>query len=85
MKKQIMKTIRRRINHFHLHIGMYIAVAAIIVTALHTSAEMLYAMYGVNPVYAEIGNNSLREAREYETHTGHAQISMARRNYVGGI
>lgn len=79
-----MKTVRRHINHLHLHLGMYIAVAAIIVTALHTSAEMVYALYGTQPIFADTGSHTLREAREFETHTGHAQISMARRNYIGG-
>ncbi len=82
MKIQIMKTVRR-ISHIHLHVGMWIAIAAVIVTALHTSAEMVYALYGVHP-QGEVGNSTFREAREHETHTGHAQISMARRNYIGG-
>ena len=82
MRKQIMKTIRR-ISHIHLHIGMWVAIAAIIVTALHTSAEMVYALYGVQP-HGVAGNSTFREAREHETHVGHAQISMARRNYIGG-
>jgi hypothetical protein len=83
MKKQIMKTVRR-IRHLRLHLGMWIAVAAIIITALHTSADMIYAIYGAQPAFAEAGSNTLREAREFETHTGHAQISMVRRNYIGG-
>lgn len=83
MKKQIMKTIRR-VRHLHLHLGMWIAIAAIIITALHTSADMVYALYGVHPAYAETGHSNLREAREFETHVGHAQISIARRSYVGG-
>lgn len=83
MQKQIMKTVRR-ISHLHLHMGLYIAIAAIIVTALHTSSDMVYALYGVQPSYAEAGESSFREARQYETHVGHAQISIARRAYVGG-
>jgi hypothetical protein len=63
---------------------MWIAIAAIVVTALHTSGEMVYALYGMQPAYADTGNHTLREAREFETHTGHAQISMARRNHIGG-
>lgn len=79
-----MKTIRR-ISHLHLHLGIHIAIAAIIVTALHTSADMVYALYGVRSTYGDAGGNTLREAREFETHVGHAQISTARRNYVGGV
>ncbi len=78
-----MKTVNR-ISHLHLHLGIHIAIAAIIITALHTSADMVYALYGVNPGYAEAGEHTLREARQYETHVGHAQISIARRSYVGG-
>lgn len=84
MEKQIMKAVRR-ISHLHLHLGIWIAIAAIIVTALHTSADMIYAMYGVQTSFAEAGGHTLREAREYETHVGHAQIATARRNYIGGI
>ena len=73
------------IRPLHLHLGMYIAIAAIIVTALHTSADMVYALYGAQPVYAGSGNHEFREAREYETHVGHAQISIARRSYIGGM
>lgn len=83
MKKQIMSTLQH-ISHLHLHLGMWFAVAAIIITALHTSADMIYAVYGVQPAFAEAGNHELREAREYETHTTHAQISMTRRSYIGG-
>jgi len=83
MRKQIMNTIHH-ISHLHLHLGMWIAVAAILITALHTSAEMIYALYGMQTAYADTGSHTLREAREFETHTGHAQISMVRRNYVGG-
>lgn len=83
MKRQIMNTIHH-ISHLHLHFGIWIAVAAIMVTALHTSADMVYALYGMHPAYADAGGHTLREAREFETHTGHAQISMARRSYIGG-
>jgi len=83
MKKQIMETIQH-ISHLHLHFGVWIAVAAIMITALHTSSDMIYALYGMQPAFAEAGNHTLREAREFETHTGHAQISMVRRNHIGG-
>lgn len=83
MQKQIMKTIHR-VSHLHLHLGIHIAIAAIIITALHTSADMVYALYGVQTSYAGAGHSNLREAREFETHVGHAQISIARRSYVGG-
>lgn len=78
-----MNTIQH-ISHLHLHFGMYIAIAAIIVTALHTSADMVYALYGTQAPYADVGNHTLREAREFETHIGHAQITMTRRSYIGG-
>lgn len=83
MQKKIMKTIRR-VRHLHLHLGIHIAIAAIIVTALHTSSDMVYALYGVHPSYGLAGGHTLREAREFETHVGHAQIATARRSYVGG-
>jgi len=83
MQKEIMKTVRR-ISHLHLHLGIHIAIAAIIITALHTSSEMVYALYGVQPSYADAGGSNLREARQYETHVGSAQINIARRAYVGG-
>lgn len=83
MQKQIMKT-AQSISHLHLHLGIGIAVAAIIVTALHTSTDMVFALYGAHTPYAEAGEHTMREARQYETHVGHAQISTARRSYVGG-
>lgn len=83
MKRQIMKTIRR-ISHLHLHLGIYFAIAAVIITALHTSADMIYAIYGVQSSFGDAGEHTMREGREYETHTSHAQINVARRSYIGG-
>lgn len=81
MKKQK----KKHVHHFKLHLGMYISIAAILVTAVHTSESMVQAMYGMTPHMAEIGSEHMREIKEFETHIGHAQISMGRRNYVGGI
>ena len=83
MKKQ--KKRQSWIRPMHLHFGMYIAIAAVIVTALHTSGDMVYALYGVQPVYGDASNNEFREMREYETHVGHAQVSITRRSYIGAI
>lgn len=82
MKTNIMKTVRK-ISHIHLHLGMYFAVAAILVTALHTSKDMIAAMYQGTAVFAE-GDNHMRESREAETHIAHAQISFVRKSYIGG-
>lgn len=83
MQKQIMKT-ARKISHLHLHLGMYVAVAAILVTALHTSKEMIQALYNAPHAFAD-GGHTMRESREAETHIAHAQISFTRRNYIGGV
>lgn len=81
MKTNIMKTVRK-ISHLHLHLGMWFAVAILLVTALHTSKDMIQALYRV-PAAAD-GDHMMRESREAETHIAHAQISFVRKSYIGG-
>ena len=84
MKKQILKQLKKHIHPVNLHVGMWISIAAIVATTVHTSADMVHAIYGRHSVLADLGSHTLREAREFETHVGHAQISMTRRSYIGG-
>lgn len=87
MKKQTNNKQTYHYLHFpplHFVVGFYIGVGVALLTALHMSADMIHAIYGNNSVFADTSNSHVREAREFETHSGHAQISMARRSYIGG-
>ena len=84
MKKQLYKQLKKHIHPVNLHIGVWVSIAAISATMLHTSADMVHAIYGAQTVLADTGNHTLREAREYETHVGHAQLGFGRRSYIGG-
>lgn len=87
MKKQIKKQYKKLVKHLHpvnLHIGVWVSIAAIVATMAHSGHDIIHAVYGTPVTLADAGNNTLRQAREYETHVGHAQISTARRTYNGG-
>lgn len=68
------------INH-HLHVGVYISIAAMLVTVLKTSHEMMQVLYGA-PMQTDITNTHMREA---ETHNSHMSLAIARRPTVSGV
>jgi hypothetical protein len=65
----------------HFHIGVYITIAAMLVTILKTSHEMVIALYGA-PLHTDITNSHMREA---ETHNAHINLNFARRPTVSGV
>lgn len=67
----------------HFHLGVYVAVAALLITAMKTSEGMIATLYGGPSHHASdlISSSHLREA---ETHIGHAQLSFARPARVSG-
>ncbi len=72
-----------RMHPLHFHIGMYVALAALLLTAMKSSEGIVAA------VYAGAGNDAnglLSETymREAENHIGHAQMVQHRRVNIGG-
>lgn len=64
------KTLHRHMHPIHWHGSMFVAIAAIVLTSLKSSGEMLKALEAV-PVHANVMVSSLH-MREAET--GHAPI-----------
>lgn len=60
----------------HFHVGMYVAVAALLVTAMKSSESVIAATYPGRSA----GGNLLSDTymREAETHTQHPSISSLR-------
>lgn len=79
-KKQSSRQRRLHVRHFHFHVGVYMSIAALLVTALKTSHEMVQALYGA-PMHTDITNTHMREA---ETHNAHISLNCARRPTVSG-
>lgn len=56
------KTLHRHLHPVHWHGSMYVAIAAILLTSLKSSGEMIRALHAV-PVHASIMDNTfLRDA-----------------------
>jgi hypothetical protein len=71
-----------RMHPVHFHVGMYVAIAALLITAMKSSEGIVAAVYREHGQ----GGNILSEThlREAETHTAHAQLSLARPARVSG-
>ncbi|QQS19363.1 hypothetical protein IPL85_03680 [Candidatus Saccharibacteria bacterium] len=67
----------------HLHVGMYVGIAALLITAMKTSEGMIAAVY-YSPGHGNGEGFSHTHLREAETHIGHAQLSFARPARVSG-
>ncbi len=74
---------RSSLHPVHFHIGLYIAIAALLVTAMKSSQGMVAALYASQAHMAET-NLSHTHMREAETHIGHAQLSLTRSARVSG-
>ena len=72
-----------RMHPVHFHVGMYVAIAALLITAMKSSEGMIAAVYN-NPAHASGEALSHTHLREAETHIGHAQLSFARPARVSG-
>ncbi len=65
------KTLHRHLHPIHWHAGMFLAIAAILLTSFKCSDEMLRALRAV-PVHAAVLDNVyMREAE-----TGHSPIIL---------
>lgn len=80
MSNKRKKHYKRQFTQIHLHVGIYVAIAALVITAMKSSQGMIAAIYGYH------GNDALSHTflREAETHTGHAQLYYARLPRVSG-
>lgn len=60
----------------HFHVGMYVAIAALLITAMKSSEGVVAAVYpgGFQPGHI-IENTDMREA---EVHTGHPSLNSLR-------
>lgn len=65
----------------HFHFGLYLALAAILVTAAKSSSELIRSVYAVPVHDTVVSDTHLREA---ETLHGQANMGTARRAYVAG-
>jgi hypothetical protein len=80
MSKQNKK--RLNIHPIHFHFGLYLALAALLVTTAKSSSELIKGIYAVPAAhYNAMHTEHMREA---ETLHGHANIVMARRTPVAG-
>lgn len=84
MSKNTKKKLKNRLHSLHFHVGLYVAIAALLITAMKTSQGMIAVVYSQNTHGSGemLHNNHMREA---ETHIGHAQLSFARPARVSGI
>ncbi len=73
-----------RMHPIHFHIGMYVATAALLITAMKSSEGMLAVLY---PTTYANQNNFLHDTqlREAETHIGHARLGNGRYPSISGI
>lgn len=72
-----------RMHPAHFHVGMYVAIAALLITAMKSSQGMIATVYS-NPAHASGESLSHTHMREAETHIGHAQLSLTRSARVSG-
>lgn len=79
MAKQNNKKLRMHPLHFHL--GLYLTLAALLVTAAKTSGELIKSMYAI-PVYYDVASST--HMKEAETLHGQANLVIARRAFVAG-
>ena len=71
-----------RMHPIHFHIGMYVAIAALLITAMKSSEGIIASVYaGSHSAGNMLNDTYLREA---ENHIGHAQMVQHRRVYIGG-
>ena len=71
------------IHPVHFQVGVYVAIATLVITATKTGEGLISVIYGMGSHHgSELVNSS--HMREAETHTGHAQLSYARPARVSG-
>lgn len=73
---------RLSVHPIHFHVGLYVAIAALLVTAMKSSEGMIATVYARQYHGADLMDHT--HMREAETHTGHAQLGFARLVKVSG-
>lgn len=81
MKKQTHKKRRLNVHPIHFHLGVYVALATVLITCAKSSSEIIKTAYAM-PVYYD-GVNALH-LRDAKTLHGHTNLSMMRRADVMG-
>ena len=66
----------------HFHIGMYVAIAALLITTMKSSEGMIASIYSRTENTANLLSETF--LREAENHIGHAQMVQHRRTNVSG-
>ncbi|PID30455.1 hypothetical protein CR973_02640 [Candidatus Saccharibacteria bacterium] len=74
---------RLRMHPVHFHVGMYVAIAALLITAMKSSEGMIATIYH-DPAHGSGEALEHTHLREAETHIGHAQLGFARPARVSG-
>lgn len=82
MSKHTNKHKRLRMHPIHFHIGMYVGIAALLITAMKSSEGIVTALSANTHQSGSMLHDTFM--REAETHVGHAQIVQHRRVYVSG-
>ncbi len=71
-----------QMHPLHFHIGMYVALAALLITAMKTSEGIISSVYSSAGTSANVLSDTFM--REAENHVGHAQMVQHRRANIGG-
>jgi len=77
------KTLHRHTHPIHWHASMFVAIAAILLTSIKSSAEMMRALHGSAPVHTAVMESV--EMREAETRHAPIMISLARSAGYSGV
>ncbi len=74
---------RLRMHPIHFHVGMYVAIAALLVTAMKTSEGVVASVYQGSSHSPDILSST--HLREAETHVGHARLAFTRHPSISGV
>lgn len=69
------------VHPIHFHIGMYVALAALAITAMKASEGVISSMYHGNSSAAA---HTVSQTHMAETHVGHAQLRLNRAPDISG-
>lgn len=83
MSKHTNKHRKLRMHPIHFHIGMYVAIAALLITTMKSSEGLIAGLSGNVHRNSHLVHDTFM--REAETHVGHAQIVQHRRVYISGV
>lgn len=74
---------RLRMHPIHFHVGMYVAIAALLITTMKSSEGIIAGL----TANAQHSGGVLHDTfmREAETHVGHAQMVQHRRVDISGV